>query len=63
MTGPNSVADPNQPTLFVCHQCGHQMLIPFAMLDVVAGHHQSACLGPAVRRILELLEPPAKQDA
>jgi hypothetical protein len=59
----NGAMDPNQPTLFTCNACGHQMLLPTALAPIAAQQHESRCIGRTVRRILELLEPPAVQDA
>jgi hypothetical protein len=60
---PNGQVQADQPILFTCNACGHQMLIPGGLAPIAAQQHEQRCIGPAVRRILELLEPPPRQDA
>lgn len=52
-----------QPVLFTCNACGHQMLLPGPLAPVAAQQHEPRCIGPAVRRILDLLSPPVVADA
>lgn len=62
-TAPDLGPPDGAPVLFTCNACGHQMLLPGPLAPVAAAQHEPRCIGPAVRRLVDLLSPPAVQDA
>jgi hypothetical protein len=47
--------DQNTPTLFTCHDCGAQIMLPFATGRLAAEQHKRGCLGPALLRLTTTL--------